>query len=182
MRLPILARIATLIGAFAPLPALAGNPHATSQTAGAASATVALPVVLSATAPLQFGQFAQPGTSGTLTVTPFSTVSSTGGMTSAIQIAQTGGGRSPASFHVAGSPGQVFAVQAISNTSISNGSASMPVTSFSIAAATNGYVVGNYVIDPDGTFDLIVGATLNVSAGQAVGAYSGTFSLSVTYY
>jgi hypothetical protein len=172
---PALAALIVVIGAGAGHQALAASGN-TSVSTGSASATVAAPIRLVATGPLRFGTIAQPQVGGTMTVSPYSAVSTTGDIGSDSAIAQTAP-PAAASFSVTGIPGMQFTASGVSQVIISNGSATMTVGQFTINSSFSG---GQ--ISANGTTTFNIGGTLTASAGQAVGIYAGSFPITVTYY
>ena len=60
---------------------------------------------------------------------------------------------------------------------ISNGAPTMTVNGFN--ANVNGG--GKIKLDPTGHAELFIGATLNVAANQAVGAYTGSYIITVAF-
>lgn len=147
-----------------------------STVSGSASAQVMAPMQLTAVSALQFGTIAQPAIGGTLTMSPYGTLTSTGDMGASSSIAQTGP-RTAASFTLTGTPGALYTISGVSQVTISNGSNTMTVGRFT----TNvWFAVGQ--IGVDGTSSFNIGGTLTASAGQAPGSYTGTFPIIVAYY
>ena len=83
----------------------------------------------------------------------------------------------PATWSVTGVPNAPFDVFLPSNSiTVSNGTGeTMSVTNFNRSGGSQLY------IDPNGNAAFNVGATLNVSALQADGTYSGTYNVTVAY-
>lgn len=148
----------------------------TSSAQGAAIATVVGPVKVTAGAGLRFGQFVSPATAGTITIDPFGTVTTSGGMVGADAFSQTGAGRGNATFAVNGNVNAAFSVKISNNIQLASGANRMKVNVF-----TGNVVGGAGVLDASGSYTLTVGATLSVNANQPVGSYSGTYSVTVTY-
>lgn len=169
-----LATLITLIGGGVGNLALASSGN-TSVASGSASATVEAPILLVATGNLQFGTFAQPKTGGSITVSPYSAVSTTGELGSDMAVVQSTT-VAAASFSVTGIANMAFGASGVSSVTISNGSSTMTVGNFTINSAFSGGTIG-----PNGTTTFNIGATLTVSAGQAAGTYTGTFPITVTY-
>lgn len=161
--------------AFVPAEALAASGNSSAKQ-GTAQATIVAPLTITAATSLRFGQFAHATTSGTITIDNLGTVTTTGGMVGANTFTQTGTGRGNATFSVTGNANAAFGVTVSPNVRIFNGANQMAVTGF-----TGNVVNSAAVLDATGNFTLRVGATLNVSANQAVGNYSGTYVLTVTY-
>ncbi|EGD57420.1 hypothetical protein Y88_3730 [Novosphingobium nitrogenifigens DSM 19370] len=164
-----------LIGLGLATPAVAG-PASTSTTSGSASAQVALPLQVVAVEDLRFGAIAQPQASGTLTIATNGAMTTSGSLGTASAIAQPGT-RGPAQFALSGQSGQRFLVLIANNTTISNGSATMRVTKI-----TSSIGQGLEVLDASGTLTFTVGGTLNANSNQAVGNYTGTFPVIVTFF
>jgi hypothetical protein len=145
----------------------AGTARAATSTA---SASIISAITIVNTVGLQFGQIAPSASAGTVSVDVTGTRSGTGGVTLA-------GGISPtaASFLVAGAPNNTYSFTLPSSTTISFSSNSMTVDTF----VSNPPVTGT--LSALGTDTLVVGATLHVGASQAIGAYTGTFNVTVAY-
>ena len=168
-----LAAVIAIVGASNHALASSGN---TKVATGSASAVVAAPIKLSVTGSLQFGTFAQPKTGGTITISPYGAVSTTGDLGAVMAIAQSTPA-SAASFAVTGMPGASFAASGVSQVSISNGSATMTGGQFTINSSTSGGQIGN-----NGMTTFNIGGTLTASANQPAGNYTGTFPITVVYY
>lgn len=147
----------------------------TSVSSGSASATVEAPIQLVATGSLNFGTFAQPKTAGTITISPYGAVSTTGELGTDMAVAQSTA-KSAASFTVNGMPGVQFSASGVSTVTISNGAAKMTIGQFTISSSFSGGQIGS-----NGTTTFTIGGTLTASAGQAAGTYSGTFPITVAY-
>jgi hypothetical protein len=147
----------------------------TSVSTGSASATVAAPIRLAATGSLQFGTFAQPQIGGTIAISPYGAISTTGDLGSDMAVAQSTP-TSAASFTVTGIPGMQFSASGVTSVTISNGAARMTVGQFTINSSFSGGTIG-----ANGTTTFNIGGTLTASAGQAPGNYTGTFPITVTY-
>lgn len=147
----------------------------TSVSTGSASATVAVPIKLTAISALQFGTMAQPVTGGTMTISPLGGFTTTGDLGSATAITQSTP-PAAASFTVSGISGAIFAASGVSQVTISAGSAKITLGQFTINGLFSGGQIG-----ANGTVTFYIGGTLFVPAGQAAGAYTGTFPITVTY-
>ncbi len=167
----LLAAIAAVAAAS---PALAGP----AQTNGFSQANVVVPSAVVPIDILRFGEFIRPTSAGTLRVANNGTVTTTGGVTGNTAILQTGLGRGPGSFMLTGSPNRFVLVALPATMSISNGAQTMTVNGFN----SNTIILGIAQLDATGHFDLNVGATLNVGANQATGNYTGTYTVTVTYF
>ncbi len=180
---PVLADRARLAGAGLAamlLAALPGQGHGQGLAAGAkgaATAEVVAPTQIVPLSYLRFGSFARPASAGTETVSVASAVSGTGGMAANLSMPQGTGGRGAASFQLNGQPRRIYIVDLPAQATIASGSATMTVSNFT--SDTVGIGIGQ--LDASGRDILTVGGTLNVSANQAAGDYSGTFPLTVYY-
>jgi hypothetical protein len=150
-------------------------PAAFAQTSANATANANANIVpgisITNTAALNFGDFLVPGAAGTATVDP------AGVRTTALTTA--GGTVTAAAFTVSGAGLKTFDVAfgapSITITSAAN---SMTVDQFtpSCDPCTFGGTAATLT-----TLPLTVGGRLNVNASQPIGAYTGTFSVIVTY-
>ena len=150
---------------------------APAQATGTAQANVITPGTIVPLTILRFGQFIRPATAGTITVDIAGAVTTTGGVTGTTTIIQTGTGRGPGSFGLTGSPNRQTDIVLPVSTTIASGSQTMTVNTFT--ANTNGG--GKIKLNATGNATLIIGATLNVGANQAVGSYTGTYTITVTF-
>lgn len=145
-----------------------------ASTSADATATVILPISIAKVADLRFGKFAA-NTGGTVVMSAASARSAT---STVVLSASAAGGA--ASFTVTGEPSTTYAITlpvGASPTTITGGGGAdtMTVGTYtSTPSATGTTAVG-------GTQTLLVGATLNVASGQAAGAYTGSFSVTVDY-
>lgn len=154
-------------------PASARN--AASQT-GAGRAEVVAALSLQPVLDLRFGRFYRPATSGNLTISSSGTVTGTGSMAAEVATPQATGGRGPGTFIVSGDPARMFRLTLPNRIDISNGGATMRVSNFTSNVPSRGIA-----LDASGRFSLAIGARLQVSGNQALGAYSGRFPVTVTY-
>jgi hypothetical protein len=139
----------------------------TAALLGAAVAVAAQ--VIQTDADLVFGKLAVGPAPGTVTIAASGARTSNGG---ASLVGSTCGS---ARFAVTGTPTTAFGIVLPSSTSLVSGAAHMTVDSFQSTPS------GTSVLDGSGRRDLQVGATLHVNAGQARGAYSGSFDVTVAY-
>ena len=156
--------IAAAVVALSSAPAFAANNTATAS--GTASATVVAPITLTHTAGknLNFGAFAS--AAGSVTVNADSTNSTTGlSLISGATTAADG-------FTVGGDANRVFDITTTGGT-VKNGAISMSFTTS--AAATSG------TLSAAGAATFAVGGTLTVVGTEAAGAYTGTYTATVTY-
>ena len=165
---------AVLLALMAP-----GTALAEPQTLpGKAQARVIEPLNVQPVTDLRFGRMTPPAAAGTITVTPASGVSTTGGATAAAAVPQYTNGRGAGAFAVFGNRNRYFLYVLPVTATISNGSASMVVDNF---VTNQGGRVGLPRLDNTGYAPLLVGARLNVSANQATGDYSGDYQMVVLY-
>ena len=146
------------------------NAQNTATDAATASATIISPITINNTSALNFGNIID----GTGTVTL-----STAGVRSTDYQAFSGnqaGTVTAASFNITGQGAYTYAI-----TIPTSG-----VTLTEVGSTT--MIVDNFVSNPSGTGTLsagtgtvLVGATLNVVAGQTTGVYTGTFNVTVAY-
>lgn len=148
----------------------------TVQVTGSSKAVVVAPAAMSNTGELKFGKFVQPTGSGTLTLSPAGVMTGTGAVNGNQLIAQSGGGASPGTFQIIANTNQAFTVYGpISTTLTKSGSGTMTVTNLT-GTLTQTATVGSNVY-----YTLSVGGTLNVGANQAVGTYTGSYTLTTFY-
>jgi hypothetical protein len=160
----ILASVIALVSAT-PAFAASGN---TSTATGSATATVVSPIVLTHTtgAALGFGRFTT-GTGGSITVSAAG-VGSVGGDAAFVP----GSTNSADAFTVAGDASRSFSIATTSGT-VAAGGTSIPFTTTASAASAT--------LTAGGTSSFTVGGTLTVAGTEAAGAYTGTYSATVTY-
>jgi len=92
----------------------------------------------------------------------------------------TPGGR--AEFTVTGAPGRMITLPRPADIMLTNGNGdTMSVTNFNGAGSGDANWVGVVQIGSNGTAFVGVGGQLSVAANQAVGAYTGTFTLTAEY-
>lgn len=139
-----------------------------SATANA-SATIVTPISISKTADLDFGNVATNGTVGTVVLTPAGTRTFTGGVT----LPATTGTVTAASFTVSGSGSYTYAITLPASVTITSGSDNMIVNNFTSTPSTTGALVAGQQV-------ITVGATLNLVASQAEGAYTSATPFTVT--
>ena len=149
---------------------------AQSLTAGSTAANVVTPITITAGNALRYGQFVRPTVRSTLVITPAGVVSGTGDLATGLGMTQTGTGRGPASFAVTGDANRIFAITMPARITIANGGNRMRITALTLN--TTGTTAS---LNGSGSFTLNVGGTLTVAANQALGAYTGTYVVTVTY-
>ncbi len=151
------------MAAFVAAP-FAANADSASATA---SATVAAPLTISKQADLSFGVIAPTGAPGTVTI------STAGARTSSAVDLLSGGSTSAASFDIAGEGTSSYSIT-IPATATLTGSGDDMIATLSDDAPGSPALSG-------GAATVNIGAELAVGASQAAGAYSGTFSVTVSY-
>lgn len=163
-RLALSALLALLVPAAA-----SAAPVSSSPTATAALLT---PVSVIKNTDMDFGTLVVTG-AGTATIDPFS-----GSLTTTGAVTKAGTAAHPATFISTGSKNAVVHIKLPTNpitlTRV-GGTETMTASTWTLDGATNRRIPGN------STFMFAVGATANVAAGQAVGTYSGTFTITVEY-
>ena len=141
-----------------------------SATATASAfAKVITPITITKTADLNFGTIIS-GPAGTVTVSPAGLETASGA-----SIVSPNPNVSAAQFNVTGEPSTAYSISLPSSITISNGAQTMTVDNFTTNPTPSGLLSGL------GAQSLQVGARLSVLANQAVGSYSGTFSVTVAY-
>ena len=150
--------------------ATAANAQATATAT--ASATIVTPITIVKDVDMNFGNVAVSATSGGTVVLPTTGVrTKTGGVT----LPAVPGTVAAASFTVSGEANYTYAITLPSAAlSISNGTATMTVDNFISNPASTGALNGT------GTQTVQIGATLNVGAAQAPGAYLSATPFNVT--
>jgi hypothetical protein len=128
------------------------------------------PITITKLADLQFGRLSSGAAGGTAIVSAAGARSVTGDVT------EEGGTVSAASFEVGGHQLLDYDITLPTSIVISSGANTMVVNNFTTDKPGN---VGD--IPPGRTDTFSVGATLNAGAGQAAGAYTGTFDVTVSY-
>ena len=148
-----------------------GNP--TASATATASANIIQPLEIVKTADLAFGNIASGTSEGTVVIATDGARTSTGGVT----LIEAGNVSNAASFDVNGLADASFAIEVPASIVIetAGGAEQMTVDNFVSSLGADS------VLDANGEANLQVGATLNVSAQQAAGLYSGSFDVIVAY-
>lgn len=153
-------------------------PGDTFTVEGTATAIVVQPPQITAIDALRFGVIMSPTASGTITVVPDGTFSTT------LDLTGTPSTRAPARFLVTGERNRRF-VTAISPSTVLLNANNTPMIVSDLTynrPQGNGSGVGQHNrTDRNGVFNLFVGGTLNVQANQEAGDYSGEFVVTVVY-
>ena len=137
-----------------------------------ASSTIVTPIGITKTVDMNFGNVAiNSTTAGTVVLAPAGTRTSTGGVT----LPATAGTVAAAEFNVTGANNYTFSITLPSTShEIKSGSNTMSVTGFTSTPTPTG------ALSATGSATVKVGATLNVSAGQAAGTYTSVTPFEVT--
>ena len=137
-----------------------------------ASSTIVTPIGITKTVDMNFGNVAiNSTTAGTVVLAPAGTRTSTGGVT----LPATAGTVAAAEFNVTGANNYTFSITLPSTShEIKSGSNAMSVTGFTSTPTPTG------TLSATGSATVKVGATLNVSAGQAAGTYTSVTPFEVT--
>ena len=137
-----------------------------------ASSTIVTPIGITKTVDMNFGNVAINSTTpGTVVLAPTGTRTPTGGVT----LPATAGTVAAAEFNVTGANNYTFSITLPSTShEIKSGSNTMSVTDFTSTPTPTG------TLSATGSATVKVGATLNVSAGQAAGTYTSVTPFEVT--
>ena len=148
-----------------------GNP--TASATATASANIIQPLEIVKTADLAFGNIASGTSEGTVVIATDGARTSTGGVT----LIEAGNVSNAASFDVNGLADASFTIEVPASIVIETegGAEQMTVDNFVSSLGADS------VLNANGEATLQVGATLNVSAQQAAGLYSGSFDVIVAY-
>lgn len=149
------------------------NANAASSISGNASAVIAGALDITETTPLNFGGIVQNAAGGTVVVPANGgAVSYTGSITAADAGATRG------VFAVTGDNSATYAVSLPTSFTIDDGIVTDTMT---VDTITTDSLSGTNTLDGTGNDDVYVGGTLNVVGTEANNAYSGTFTISVSY-
>lgn len=137
---------------------------------GSANASVILPLTLTESATLEFGQLSASADAGTVVVDAAGERTQTGGVN------LEGGVARPGSWSVAGEPSTAYTV-------------TLPAADVTLAAGGDTLTVNDFTdsrngasnTDGAGNDSFQVGATLVVGADQPAGTYSGSYAVTVAY-
>ena len=151
----------------------ASSGFAQASATANASATIVTPISISKTADMNFGNVATNGAVGTVVLAPAGTRTPGGGVTLPANV----GTVTAASFTVSGSDSYTYAITLPASVVITSGSDNMTVDNFTSTPSVTGTLTS-------GTQVINVGATLNLVASQAEGAYTSSiapFTVTVNY-
>jgi hypothetical protein len=126
---------------------------------------------ISASVGLNFGELTAGPIAGTVTVGPDGARTSAGGVdinSSSIS--------SPATFRLVGAPNGTFDVILPASVTITD-----PNGNIMVVDRLQSQPMGSGVLDASGEQVLVIGGTLNVSANQVFGTYSGVMNVTITY-
>jgi Domain of unknown function (DUF4402) len=166
LRNPMLTLGAAIMAALATSPALAAG------ASGPTEAVIVSPLSLVNTEDLDFGTLISGPLAGTATINATTGARSvTGGVVAA------GGTPKRAEFVGVGTIGLLSLVSMSAAPVLSNGSGGTMATALVMEGGT-----GLRLFPGTGVQTFRVGGTLTVGAGQAVGTYAGTFTVTVTYF
>jgi hypothetical protein len=167
-------RFAMALAGLAGLGALAldAEPASSASAIGTGNATIIVPITIAATANLEFGKLAAGTGVSVVRIDTAGARSLVSGDTTLV----TGGTEQAASFDVTGEASQGYAITLPAGAAtLTSGANTMTVDTFtSSVGASSTLSVG-------GTETFTVGGDLNVGIAQAVGTYTGTFTVTVNY-
>jgi hypothetical protein len=168
-----ISRFALVTAAALTLASTLSAAQNSATTTASAKANIISPITLVKVvgADLNFGDVVPGAVAGTVTVDPASARTSGGGVSLG-----NGAAVSAAAFTVGGAGSATYSITLPgSAVTITSGANNMTVTGFTSSPSLTG------TLSAGGTQTLSVGGTLNVGINQAVGAYTGTFSVTVAY-
>lgn len=137
-----------------------------AQATGTASASVVVPIGISTTSPLEFGDIVG-GTAGTVIITALGTEGG-GSLTSS-------GTQSAGTFDITGANSRTFSITIAKVTDLVNGGHDLVISAFTNTAGATG------TLSAGGTLTLGVGATITADGSEADGDYTGTYTVDVDY-
>ena len=170
---------ASLLAAFA---TIAAQPAYAGTTPGGGEITIVSPLSFVIDDNLEFGTIIRGTTAGTVTITPTGTRTQTGGVTLV-----NGAGHKPALFAGQGTFLQRVDVSLGANSiSLTGPGAPMVVRDFVVGSTPSAVLTTTplsfRIAALNGVFSFPIGATLEVGANQAPGAYSGNWSITLNYF
>lgn len=140
--------------------------HAETGT-GTARANIVTALSVAGTTDLNFGNIVTQADAGTVTISTTGALTKTGNLV-------TFGAVSAGVITINGHPSQNVTVS-IADTTLTGAGAAMDLDTYKLSPASP------VPLDSNGTKAVSVGATLHVNAAQAVGAYTGTYQITVNY-
>ena len=159
---------------LATLAALAGpSAYAANSATATIGANLVTAISIVKVTDLNFGYVVPGGTLGTVVIPAVAspTRTLTGGV-----VLGNAGSTSSASFTVTGAANATYSITLPASSSISDGTNSMTVNTFTSTPSLNG------TLSSGGSQALYVGATMNVAANQVfVAPFAGTFNVTVNY-
>ncbi len=150
---------------------ISSNSYAASAV-GNITATVSTAISIANTADIGFGRFVSDTSPSKITINPTGTVRT---ISSGTPTLITPPSPSVGAFTVSGDASATYSVTLPSSATLTSGSNSMTVDTFTSSPGTTG------TIGVGGTQVLNTGATLNINASQAPGSYVGTYTITVAY-
>lgn len=145
------------------------NVSAQATATATASATIVTPISITNISDMDFGNIATDGTVGTVVLAPDNSRTFSGGVTLPANV----GTVTAATFTVSGSGSYTYAITLPSSVIITSGSDQMTVDTFTSEPPIAGTL-------SSGSQDISIGATLNLIALQAEGAYTSATPFEVT--
>ncbi len=170
------------LGVVAAVALLGASPAFADTEVATAEVTIVRPLSFVIDDNLDFGNVIRGTTAGTVTVAPDGTRTKTGG-----PILANGGGHKPASFAGRGTNNQRVDISLGANSIFITGpGVPMRVHTFLLGSTPTAVLTTNpqrfRINSTTGVFGFPVGATLDVGANQAPGAYTGTWNITLNYF
>jgi len=155
----------------------AGAQQAQAATGtGAMTAVILTPIAVTAPTDLHFGSLTVTAAAGTAVIDTAGARSVTGGVSTVVGAAA----ESNAVISVSAGTGvNIVLSMAAASFTVTNGTATMNVNTFNIRTNLGGATETVTLTASPGTFP--IGATLNVNGAQAVGTYTGNFTVNANY-
>jgi len=160
-----------LVASYLALSVCALQPAQAASATGSATAEIVSPICLMGVngGVLKFGQIV-PGTGGTICVAPDNSRHNSNG----VQVVSTSS-FAAAQFQVNGAANAAISIAIPQTLTINNGVNSMLVDGLTSMP------YGTGMLDANGRCNIFVGGTLHVRPNQALGVYSGNFTITVAY-
>ncbi len=153
---------------------LVGNAYAAVETGVATATVVSLMTISASQRNLAFGGFMIDATSGGGTVIMSSASTGVRTKTGAGLLLVAASAGSSGQFTVSGAGSATYTIAVAETTALTSGANTMSAGTFTTTPATPGTLTS-------GTQIVTIGATLTVAASQAVGAYTGAYTVTVEY-